>query len=473
MCTNHRNNLGLGQGSQLGRRDLLAKSSALVAGTSLSSLFGSMSASAIESTEPHFFLQLNVFGGFDQSYLFDSRPLSMVGAGKKALYLNEEPTEWIGSNGHRTLVTPATAPLRAVQSDLTILNGVVMAAQFDGHEQNANFLTTGNPFGGAYFVPHLNHGPNQTLIDFVSTGFFMPFQSDNSQNGVPLNASSLATLKNRIQQETSANPVQVHEFVRSRMAKVGEGSGKLSLGARQMLAGHSRMSSLSDAVRRMNITPSEDPLEQSLQVVAQSFVSGLARSAFAIVDIRLGDQPANVDTHAASDAKESLAMATQLGENLARILKFLKETAFDQGRSLFDVTTVMFSSEFGRTMRQKGAPMDDSGTDHNPLTNTVLLAGKGIRGGRVLGASDYRIESEELSGAHQQLDPDGIKQMGLPFDHSTGAVRSDRPSSYNAGDYLSMPNIANSLMEIFGVDRKHFWVTERNAGIAPGIVTLI
>jgi hypothetical protein len=471
MCDHKRNDLGLW--SKAGRREFLAKTSALAAGSSMFSVFGGLNAEAQEAREPHFFLQLNVFGGFDQSYLFDSRPLSMVSAGKKALYLEQEPTEWIGVNDQKTLVTEAASVLRNYHADLTILNGVVMAAQFDGHEQNANFLTTGNPFGGSYFVPHLNHGPDQTLLDFVSTGFFMPFQANNTQNGVPLNSFSLSTLRSRIEQGANSDQAQIHEFVRGRMSKIGEGNGKLSLGARQMLSGHSRMTRLTDAVRSMKITESEDPLEQSLQVVAQSFISGLTRSAFSVLDISVDGQGITADTHAATDAKKSLAMAAQIAESLAKIIKFLKETPYDAQRSLFDLTTVMFSSEFGRTMRQKGAPIENSGTDHNPLTNTIILAGKGIRGGRVIGASDFRSESEQLSGAHQQLDPDQIKQMGLPFDHATGRVRDDRPSAYSASDYLSMPNIANSLMDMFAVDRKQHWLSERNSGIAPVISAFI
>ena len=63
---------------------------------------------------------------------------------------------------------------------------------------------------------------------------------------------------------------------------------------------------------------------------------------------------------------------------VSQYLKFFKNTSYDANRSLLDVTTLCFTSEFTRTMRQNNRAMHDTGTDHNPLTNTVLLAGKKV-----------------------------------------------------------------------------------------------
>ncbi len=67
---------------------------------------------------------------------------------------------------------------------------------------------------------------------------------------------------------------------------------------------------------------------------------------------------------------------------------------------MFDVTTVMVASEFGRTMRGAGLPIDQTGTNHNQFSNSILIGGKGIRAGMVLGASDLRRrEGHGLQGA--------------------------------------------------------------------------
>ena len=53
-------------------------------------------------------------------------------------------------------------------------------------------------------------------------------------------------------------------------------------------------------------------------------------------------------------------------------------------RGLLDETLVVWGGEFGRTpMSEKG-----DGRDHNPTGFTMWMAGGGIRGGQVLGATD-------------------------------------------------------------------------------------
>jgi uncharacterized protein (DUF1501 family) len=63
-------------------------------------------------------------------------------------------------------------------------------------------------------------------------------------------------------------------------------------------------------------------------------------------------------------------------------------------RGLLDSTLVVAMGEFGRTPRING----EGGRDHWPDCYTVLLAGGGVRGGAVHGASDRQ-------GAYPALDP--------------------------------------------------------------------
>ena len=65
-------------------------------------------------------------------------------------------------------------------------------------------------------------------------------------------------------------------------------------------------------------------------------------------------------------------------------------------RGLLDSTLVIMHSEFGRMpISQRGV-----GRDHNPGTQTVLMAGAGIRGGQVIGSSDefgYKALDQPIS----------------------------------------------------------------------------
>jgi hypothetical protein len=55
-----------------------------------------------------------------------------------------------------------------------------------------------------------------------------------------------------------------------------------------------------------------------------------------------------------------------------------------KGRGLLDSTLVVWSSEFGRTPLAEGR----NGRDHHPYGFSMWMAGAGIKGGRVLGATD-------------------------------------------------------------------------------------
>src|SRR5206468_2421118 len=58
-------------------------------------------------------------------------------------------------------------------------------------------------------------------------------------------------------------------------------------------------------------------------------------------------------------------------------------------RGLLRETLVLAMGEFGRTPKLNTA----GGRDHWPRVFSVLLAGGGVRGGQVIGASDARAES--------------------------------------------------------------------------------
>jgi uncharacterized protein DUF1501 len=66
---------------------------------------------------------------------------------------------------------------------------------------------------------------------------------------------------------------------------------------------------------------------------------------------------------------------------IAALLKDLKR------RGLWSETLVIWGAEFGRTPAVQGGG-DDPGRDHSPSGYTMWLAGGGVKGGRVIGATD-------------------------------------------------------------------------------------
>jgi uncharacterized protein (DUF1501 family) len=86
--------------------------------------------------------------------------------------------------------------------------------------------------------------------------------------------------------------------------------------------------------------------------------------------------------HADND-KTHREMARRVDRPIAGLLQDLK------ARGLLEETLVLWGGEFGRTPVADGRyPDKRAGRDHNPYGFTTWLAGGGVRGGQVLGATD-------------------------------------------------------------------------------------
>ena len=70
--------------------------------------------------------------------------------------------------------------------------------------------------------------------------------------------------------------------------------------------------------------------------------------------------------------------ARMADQPLAALIKDLKS------RGLLDSTLVVFAGEFGRTPLAQG----NDGRDHHPNAFSVWMAGGGVKGGQVVGATD-------------------------------------------------------------------------------------
>ena len=421
-----------------------------------------------ESDDPHYFLEVLFRPGWDPTYLCDARPLAMTAAGKLQNYLGQEPTLLTGSNGGQTLVTSLFAPLRPHfdAGRLSILNGVHMASTFDGHEQNLNFLFTGNPFGGKSFVPYLANVGRVLPVDYLQVGLLFGTVLDNVGNGIsifPFSAKNL-TAAARV-----AGPVDLGSsalrYLESRLMANGGGAGRFSTGTQQMHGGMSKTPELSEKIRAVDLSdiPDNDQsLDSILKVSAQYLMRGITRN----IVLEMDDH--NLDTHDATSAQAQPEVYPRVVADIVKIIDFLLATPAgdNSGRSLFDLTTVVITSEFGRTMRQQGSPVDATGTDHNPLNNTVLLAGKAVRGGQIIGASDQEAVDAPISGAHRTLDMFQLKMMGKPFDFSTSMPLPTLPDVYVADNYLSYASIANSLMKLYGVSDDKLWSLTRDGPAA-------
>jgi uncharacterized protein (DUF1501 family) len=97
-------------------------------------------------------------------------------------------------------------------------------------------------------------------------------------------------------------------------------------------------------------------------------------------------------------------MAHQVDQPIAGLIKDLK------ARGLLDETIIIWSGEFGRTPFSQGS----NGRDHNPYGFSVWLAGGGIKGGTIYGATDeYGYHAVENVSTIYDLWATVLHQLGL------------------------------------------------------------
>ena len=109
------------------------------------------------------------------------------------------------------------------------------------------------------------------------------------------------------------------------------------------------------------------------------------------------------DTHAGNFKKCKDELLPQLDQGLSAML-----AALDQ-RGLLASTTVLVTGEFGRTPKINAK----AGRDHWPRTFSVLMAGGGVRGGQIVGASD----AQGMGPAGEPITPD---QLAATLYHTLG-----------------------------------------------------
>jgi hypothetical protein len=427
-------------------------------------------ARGADSNDPHFFLNIIVPNGLDLSYLLDARPMELTTSGIKTNYLNEDPKEFLPGSG-KTLVTRLFDPLLPYKDHFSIIQGVHMSPSFDGHEQNLNLLLTGNPFGGDFFLPHLNVG--KAPLDGISNGKVISTINNDSRI-VPVSSKSMAAIKKTLSTSTplTRRSALFNALERNYLSSDFQGMGRMSQGAKALAQALKEQEPLFSDFATLPEIPSDTP---ETTAFVTSALELLKKGATSSINLILSPPSGlSFDTHAASSAKNSETLITSVVTRFAEVLRLLKETPYDSTRQFMDVTTFMLSTEFGRSNRQLTAPLSNSGTDHNPFSNSFILGGKGIAPNKVLGSSDLQSSTETLSGAHLQFDKEKLKVFGRPYDFKLQSSSTALPPLYNSSDYITVASVINTLYKSFGAPLNFYRKNGRDLNAAPvldGILT--
>jgi hypothetical protein len=121
-----------------------------------------------------------------------------------------------------------------------------------------------------------------------------------------------------------------------------------------------------------------------------------------------GGGPGNLQWDAHEDIEENHPrMAAQTDQPVAALIKDLKQ------RGMLDDTLVLWGGEFGRSPEAQGG----KGRDHHNLGFTMWMAGGGIKGGQIVGATDdIGLRAVENPVHFRDIHTTILHQLGLNQD---------------------------------------------------------
>lgn len=130
----------------------------------------------------------------------------------------------------------------------------------------------------------------------------------------------------------------------------------------------------------------------------------LVENGVRFVCVVSGGGPGNMQWDAHGDIEENhLRKASETDQPVAGLLKDLKR------RGLLDETLILWGGEFGRSPEAQG-----NGRDHHNLGFSMLMAGGGIKGGTVVGATDdIGLRAVESPHHFRDIHATMLHQLGL------------------------------------------------------------
>jgi hypothetical protein len=255
---------------------------------------------------------------------------------------------------------PAMEPMKSHFKDISVINGIFMSTNDNGHEALRSYSITGDASNlrGALALEINEKLPRNLFSVIKDAPIPLGERSDRSTDiftGDKLLTEQSKTMAQIFIQKAQSGILSKVRSASAEMAKVETG--------KKLLAQYSTKVTDVQAAKKA-------------LVCAASFVAGLSRTA--VINVT-----ENIDIHS-NHLGVHLANQTKNWQSISNLFSLFKSVEIPgTGKSLFDKTTFFVTSEFNRTPALNNA----KGKDHNPWSNSALVAGRGIKGGLVQGKS--------------------------------------------------------------------------------------
>tara|TARA_B110001454_G_scaffold219203_1_gene252133 strand:- start:48593 stop:49936 length:1344 start_codon:yes stop_codon:yes gene_type:complete len=334
-------------------------------------------------------------------------------------------------------------PLSGYFDDLCIINGIMMNLQSSAHETNREYMASGNITSSTTFFPFALAQAMQKPSYRI--GYHMEYETlrdGNFEEKVStknLNSFSESTedpYESVLDDDTPAASFQKNVLAQKRKEK-------------------ETIEILNKLVDKIN---KDAPATETGLVQSSLALAGLGSGFLKMAQVDITND-FSLDTHSNHKSNHIKNLSTGF-EHVAKLIKFMKETPYklnsSLNKSLFDVTTVVMTSEFART----SSPDGFDGTGHNQYNNSCILFGGNVRGGTIIGGSHIYKTSEIKASS----DISGSLYHALPFNFQTqkpmtkteiSAIALDtfgncKPTS--CYDYIYPETIWRTIAQNFGVN---------------------
>lgn len=340
-----------------------------------------------------FVIFVRAVGGWDVTLGLDPQVMP-AGLDEKDVFLEYRADQiWLD---RELRLGPSCAPLFPFKDHFSVVNGVFMSSTNFDHVALLDYASSGSRESMAAFVVQIEDG-------LKPSSPFGVFSNGSVQLGDK--AVQQSTVDGVLQLLKSGGFGGAADYIRK-----SKGKGSALIDARDsLMASQKTLDQLKlDLEKKWGQLPDNALSNQQLvDLLAGIFQSGLCRAAQI-------DLSANLDTHAGHPANHLAAQRDAVWAPVAELLKIFSAIDVGQGRSLLDRTLVVVGSEFSRTP----ALNTSNGKDHNPLTNSFLLAGGGIPSGLRVGESRVMGRNQHRSKISQH--------MALPVHVKTGQTATSR-----------------------------------------------
>lgn len=402
----------------------------------------------------NFFVQISVDGGLDVTLGLDPQGLlEKERVSERELYLGYSASELALPTDSPLILGPSALPLASLRSDLCIINGILTSEKSQAHPDNANHMRAG-------YVAQRTFDSMSLPVSFAAAKGPKPYNvvaHSERSSFFPL-VGPEKKMKIFMLDQLESSSVEGPGFVELADFWSTEEDPESSLAGafRQGMSQAKKRPEVIQAFKKLSAVSRGSSWMGSM---AAFFLTNA--SDFAEIALSPPVDAGYVDSH--SDHLKNHKPAQQyVWERIAELFRVFKAIPYGKG-SLFDATTFMVSSEFSRTPFLNR----NNGKDHNPLTNSVLLAGFGIRGGQVIGRSHLYTADEikmliELK-KKQGRPEDQIEAFASIFTESDIRSQTQEIRSGHIGSAVTFDNdsVARPLEKF-----------QRGGRITPGMVAL-